>query len=314
MAGEIIKAPPKLSSEILLTADFEKLNFTVRDFLKSKNENSRAAAINDLRDFGNYLGLLPIESIYFLIRQDGPAANEIVLKYKWHLLDRKLKSSTVNRRLSTLKNFIKICRVIGLINYEIEIKSEKIINGEMRGPSINFFRLKFEKIININTKKAARDLAIFRLAFDLALRRNEIAGIDFEDLDFENEAIKIKGKGRQDKTSIFIPEKTRAAVNSWLGFRGRDPGPLFFNFDHAGKNPGGRITGAAIWYLTKKYFNCRPHGIRHLAITQGLDLSGGDLRSVRQFSRHRNLNTVQIYDDSRANLGAEISRKVSDSL
>ena len=54
------------------------------------------------------------------------------------------------------------------------------------------------------------------------------------------------------------------------------------------------------------------HGLRHAAITTGLDLSGGDVRAVQRFSRHRNLATLMIYDDNRQDLGGKVARLVAD--
>ena len=42
-----------------------------------------------------------------------------------------------------------------------------------------------------------------------------------------------------------------------------------------------------------------PHRIRHSAITAELDATDGDVRKVQKLSRHRNLNTLMIYDDNR---------------
>jgi integrase/recombinase XerC len=42
-----------------------------------------------------------------------------------------------------------------------------------------------------------------------------------------------------------------------------------------------------------------PHRIRHSAITAALDATDGDVRKVQKLSRHKNLNTLMIYDDNR---------------
>jgi integrase/recombinase XerC len=54
----------------------------------------------------------------------------------------------------------------------------------------------------------------------------------------------------------------------------------------------GAAVGVHVW----------PHGLRHTAITQAIDAANGliiDL--VRQFSRHRSLNTLLIYRDELEN-------------
>jgi integrase/recombinase XerC len=42
-----------------------------------------------------------------------------------------------------------------------------------------------------------------------------------------------------------------------------------------------------------------PHRIRHSAITAALDATDADVPKVQKLSRHRNLNTLMIYDDNR---------------
>jgi integrase/recombinase XerC len=50
-----------------------------------------------------------------------------------------------------------------------------------------------------------------------------------------------------------------------------------------------------------------PHRIRHSAITAALDATGGDARKVQKLSRHKNLNTLMIYDDNRRQHQAEVT-------
>jgi integrase/recombinase XerC len=55
----------------------------------------------------------------------------------------------------------------------------------------------------------------------------------------------------------------------------------------------------------------RPHGLRHAAITEALRLTRGDVRAVQRFSRHRDLWTLTLYDDNRADLAGEIARQLA---
>ena len=62
-----------------------------------------------------------------------------------------------------------------------------------------------------------------------------------------------------------MPAPTKAALEAWLQARGTEEGPLFVNFDRAGK--GGRLTGPAVYFIvrrlgTKVGLTVRPHGLR----------------------------------------------------
>jgi integrase len=52
----------------------------------------------------------------------------------------------------------------------------------------------------------------------------------------------------------------------------------------------------------------RPHELRPVSITEALDLTGGDLRTVQRFSRHRSLNTLLRYDDHRRDFACEVAQ------
>ena len=78
----------------------------------------------------------------------------------------------------------------------------------------------------------------------------------------------------RNKEPVTLPEPTKAALKAWLQVRGTEDGPLFVNFDRAGK--GERLTGSAVYFIvrelgTKAGLSVRPHGLRHLAITSALD-------------------------------------------
>ena len=55
----------------------------------------------------------------------------------------------------------------------------------------------------------------------------------------------------------------------------------------------------------------RPHGLRHTAITEALKATGGDLTKTRDFSRHKDIRTVGIYNDNRENHGLEVATGVA---
>jgi len=58
----------------------------------------------------------------------------------------------------------------------------------------------------------------------------------------------------------------------------------------------------------------RPHGLRHAAITAALDATGGDVRAVQKFSRHRDVRVLQRYDDNRRDLAGGVARRVAEGL
>ena len=64
--------------------------------------------------------------------------------------------------------------------------------------------------------KAARDIAIIRLMFDLGLRRGEVVGLDVEDVDHIGRRLWVLGKGRAQKEARTLPVPTLEAIDRWL--------------------------------------------------------------------------------------------------
>ena len=162
--------------------------------------------------------------------------------------------------------------------------------------------------------KGLRDVALLRLLHDLGLRRSEAVRLDVEDVDLPGNRIFIPGRGRSPKEPVSLPEPTRAALAAWLEARGSEPGPLFINFDRAGK--GQRLTGAAVYHIVgwlgaKAGLTVRPHGLRHLAITTALERTNGDVRAVATFSRHKDLRTLSRYRDNRPDLAGKVASLVA---
>src|SRR5439155_20366744 len=154
-----------------------------------------------------------------------------------------------------------------------------------------------------------------RLLFDLGLRRSEVVRLDRADWDRAAGTLAVLGKGRTAKVALTLPPPTQAALERWLAVRGQEPGPLFRSLDRARKGSG-RLTGAGLYALVRRLgqqagLKVWPHGLRHAAITEALDRTGGDVRAVQRFSRHRDLKTLQRYDDNRADLAGDVARRVA---
>jgi integrase/recombinase XerC len=168
-----------------------------------------------------------------------------------------------------------------------------------------------------DTPKARRDRAIIRLLHDRGLRRGEAVGLDLADVDLTEGTVEILGKGRSQTERLTIGPATVQAMAGWIESRGSHPGPLFVRLD-PGKNLGGRLTGEAVRLIVAGIAKlagldrvCRPHGLRHAAITEALD-RGRDVRDVAKFSRHKDVRTLLIYDDSRLDVGGDIARMLEE--
>jgi integrase/recombinase XerC len=286
-------------------------------FLAGRSPQTWRAYRQDLADFAAFVGVpLPTGAAQQLLAAGPGSANELALRYKADLLGRGLAAATVNRRLAALRSLLKLARTLGLVGWSLEVEGLRTEPyRDTRGPGAVGFRRLLEQLAGRADAKGVRDRALLRLLFDLALRRSEVVRLDLADFDPQAGTVAVLGKGRTAKVALTLPTPTRTALEAWLAVRGQAAGPLFRSLDRAGKG-NGRLSAAGLYALVRKLgeqvgLKVWPHGLRHAAITEALDRTGGDVRAVQRFSRHRDLRTLMIYDDRRTDLAGEVARQVA---
>ena len=292
-------------------------------FLSDKSPRTLEAYRRDLVDFQTFLGATSMTEASRVLLSGGPGqANLLALRYKQHLHDRNLQSTTINRRLSALRSLCLLAKTLGLIPWTLEIKNQKVVEyRDLRGPSTLGVKNLIQQVEKRNDKKGIRDKSILRLLYDLGLRRGEIVSLDLEDLDLEHKTLRILGKGRSQKEELTLPDRTTAVLKDWIEVRGDLPGPLFVSFDPAQKGNGrlrGRSLHRIVSYLGAKIgMKVRPHAIRHSSITEALrraQANGYDIEEVMDFSRHRDVRTLLVYRDKERDRQGCIASLVSESV
>ena len=287
-------------------------------FLGNKAEGTLRGYQLDLRDFATFLGLsTPTEAVQMLLTHQGQS-NALLCAYKNHLLARQLTSATINRRLASLCSLVKLGRTFGLCSFALDVEwlpSEKI--RDTRGPGQEGVKKLLCSLEQKMDKKSRRDYALLRLLYDLALRRNEALSLDLGHLNMEAGTIEVLGKGRRGRQTLELTPKTKDAIKMWLKERGDLEGPLFIALDNS--SYGKRLKGGGLYSVIQKIgkavgLKVRPHGLRHAAITEALDATNGDVRAVQQFSRHKSLDMVMVYDDKRKNLGGKVAQMISNRV
>jgi integrase/recombinase XerC len=299
-------------SEVALIRDGRDLQLDA--LFEGLSADTRRAYAADLQRFAEFrdLGSAKAAVLELVAMGSGPA-HEQVHKWRAKMLDAGKSPATINRALSSLRSVMRLARQFGFCGWYLEVSgvpSQKF--RDTRGPGMSIVDKALQRIRAENIPdRAARDAALLRLLFDTALRRKEIERLDRADLQLEAKRL---GKARREKEFVTLPDPTCEALAEWLRFRGDAAGPLFINFDG-----GTRLLGDGIYRIMQRYGQMlgvplRPHGLRHTAITEALDKTNGNTRAVQRFSRHKNVATLQHYDDNRTDMGGKISADVADSL
>ncbi|MEG4218682.1 tyrosine-type recombinase/integrase [Microcoleus sp. Pol14C6] len=276
-----------------------------------RSENTRRAYERDVNDFLITMTGTPAvpDNVLEFLHLEERQAVSVVLKYKAKLIDKGLKEATVNRRLAAVKSLVEMGRKLGACHYTLgDIKGEKVTSyRDTTGVDAGTFE-QILKQCDRTTLAGKRDYALLRLLWGNALRRNEISQLNVRDFDPATRSLQIFGKGRGTQAEVVdLGAATVQAITDWLETRGGNSSPdtpLFTALDFA--NSGHRLTGDGIRKIVVRHSEkagikkqMSPHRIRHSAITAALDATDGNVRKVQKLSRHKNLNTLMVYDDNR---------------
>ena len=313
--------PTITTTQALTLSRTEKLSRLAHSFLSGRKETTTQAYTQDLEDFRLYIGAGSLEEAAArLASLEHGDANLIALEYRAYLKAQRKQPATINRRLASLRSLVKYAGTLGLVSWKLEVKNEKAeAYRDTAGISPEAFkRLLTTTAAQRNKNKAARDIALLRLMYDLGLRRAEVLGLDLEDYDHERRTIAITGKGRTQKQALTLSPQAEAALKGWISARGEHGGALFTDFDKAQKAPG-RLTLIGLTLAirdlgTKAGLKLTPHKLRHSAITQACKLAqanGIDLEEVLDFSRHKDVRTLLIYRDRERNVQGSLAALVA---
>ncbi len=148
---------------------------------------------------------------------------------------------------------------------------------------------------------ALRNTAILELTYSCGLRSAEVVGLRLADVDFEQEAVHVLGKGGKERV-VPLGERAAFAVATYLResrtslARGANDA-LFIS-----------VRGRALDTSVLRRLMRNPHRLRHAYATHLLE-GGADLRTIQELLGHASLSTTQIY----SHVDARRLRRVYDS-
>jgi integrase/recombinase XerC len=219
-------------------------------------------------------------------------------RYSAWLNGRGYAASTIARRLASLRSFYRFQRRRGIISSN---PTEALRNPKQpkRLPRL----LRVEEVIRLldsiatGTPFGIRDRCMFETLYGGGLRVSELVGLNLEDLDLDEELLRVRGKGRRERLCP-IGRMSATWIRHWLAVRepkSADERAVFLN------RYGERLTTRSVGRLLETHLvglgldpSASPHTLRHSFATHLLD-RGADLRSVQELLGHRNLTTTQIY-------------------
>ena len=221
--------------------------------------------------------------------------------YLLFLDEKKLKKTSISRRLSSLRTFYKFL----VLNNYVSSNPFSLISSpkkEKRIPSfINYEGIEeIFNIPNLKTIEGQREKAILEVLYGSGIRVSELVNIKLKDIDFNNKTILIFGKGSKERIVSF-GEPAKEAMKMYIDdsrkkyLDGKESEYLIVG-NNTQKLTTRRIEQIIDKLITKTSIkmNITPHMFRHTFATHLLD-NGCNLIAVQELLGHESLSSTEIY-------------------
>lgn len=217
------------------------------------------------------------------------------------------KKTTLARKIASLRTFYKFL----YREHKVDSNPAMNLNLPKRPKALPKFLSpnEVEQILNnvkIDTPAGYRNRAILELLWATGMRVSELSGLNFGDLNLENNEIRVFGKGSKERI-ILVSDRAKSYLERYIetarslvakGYRVEDPtesSPVFIN------NTGYRLQTKTIRNVINDIVEkielpkkVTPHVFRHSFATHLIE-NGADLRIVQELLGHASISNTQIY-------------------
>ena len=251
----------------------------------------------DIKEFLSFIETNKID--FFNMEQD------VAILYIKHLNLAKLEWSSISRKISSQRGFIKYCRKHSFINNDI-FSNISLKKGQRKLPTV----LSVEEIYQLLTIEVVdfdslRNKVLYCLLYDTGLRISEALNLSIRDIDINKNSFMVLTKGKKQRI-VFYTDRTKKLLKEYIAKKNKvqinnniqlkeERDKLFIT------NLGKHLSISTVESIFEKQRvnfgwqkNFTPHVLRHSYATHLLN-NGASIRMVQQMLGHSSLSTTQIY-------------------
>ena len=260
------------------------LEFT--NFLKFKkglSENTLIAYESDITQFLEFTG-------------ENIINNDLINLFITTELNEKSDSSKI-RKISSINQYIDWFN-LNKNDYQIEFDKVTFKKGSYLPETISISDI--NRLINSHDHSNymnSRNLTLIDFMYSTACRVSELCDVKLSDLDFEDDFVKLFGKGSKQR---IVPIGSQLKINLLKYLKLRDELNTQESYLFLSKN-NKKLDRSAIFRIIKKSAtlsdnnqSIHPHTLRHSAATHMLE-AGCDLRTLQELLGHTSVSTTKIY-------------------
>lgn len=274
---------------------FLKEYLTILRLEKNLSDNTLKSYQTDIKFFFDFLSENNISDL-------NDVSAETFTSFFEMKKEMKVENSTTARYMSSLKGFWNYLESSGYIEKNPVEKLTRVKKSRKLPTVLSFNEI--EKILQtpvVEDKLGLRDKAMLELFYSSGLRVSELINLKINDLFFDDEVIRVMGKGSKERIvpigGSAIQWIKKYIINSRSLLERKSISQNFLFLNRNGKS----LTRMGVWKLVNYYARTaeikkeiHPHTFRHSFATHLLE-GGADLRAVQEMLGHADISTTQIY-------------------
>jgi len=228
----------------------------------------------------------------------------IIREYLLYIQQFNYSKTTVSRKIASLRTFYRYLyreRVV-------ETNPAMGVHSPKKGKSLPEFltEKEIEQVLNnirMESPAGYRNRTILELLYATGMRVSELSSLNFENLNLEENEIKVFGKGSKERI-VLVSQRAKNFLETYIKtvryliFKQEKPNPespVFIN------KTGYRLQPQSVRKAINEVMNkielpkhVTPHVFRHSFATKLLE-NGADLRIVQELLGHSSISNTQIY-------------------